>query len=96
MRPDRIGTMSARPRAGSPVPTAEPERPLSRGILLLGTVLTAAALVSLVTILGAYFLSLDASPTFYFVALWGFPVGFALMLVHMVLSMRHRRTARSG
>ncbi|WP_261625059.1 hypothetical protein [Nesterenkonia marinintestina] len=88
--------MSARPRAGAEAAVADRERPLSRGILLLGTVLTAAAFVSLVMILGAYFLSVEANPTFYFLALWGFPAGFALMLVHMVLSMRRRRTVRSG
>lgn len=70
--------------------------PFSRGVLLLGVCLTAAAFVSLVVILGAYFLSTTADPTFYALALWGFPAGFALLMLHMVLSARRRRAVRRG
>ncbi|GAA3059042.1 MULTISPECIES: hypothetical protein [Actinomycetes] len=63
----------------------------SRAVLLLGVIITAASAVALALILGLYFADAEPHPGLYFTALWGFPLGFTLMVVHLLESMRRRR-----
>lgn len=66
----------------------------ARVILFAGGVITAVASIALLTILVFYFADLTPHSWVYFAALWGFPAGFSLMILHMLLSIRGRRRRR--
>lgn len=68
----------------------------ARALLLAGVAITAASLLALLAILGLYFAGTDPHPALYFTALWGFPVGFTLMIVYMLLAMSRRRRRRAA
>lgn len=68
----------------------------ARALLLTGVVVTAASFLALLAILGLYFAGTDPHPALYFTALWGFPVGFTLMIVYMLLAMSRRRRRRAA
>ncbi|GAB3190778.1 hypothetical protein [Nesterenkonia suensis] len=63
----------------------------ARAVLFLGVAITAAAFVALVLILGLYFAEADPHPALYFTALWGFPLGFVLMITSVLQAMGRRR-----
>lgn len=73
-----------------------PARAAARAVLFLGVAITAVALVALGLILGLYFAEVEPHPALYFTALWGFPLGFALMVVHMLQAMGRRRRRRAA
>ena len=58
-------------------------------------VITAASFASLVLILGIYFAQGTPHPGLYWTALWGFPLGFALMCGYVLLSLGRRRRQRT-
>lgn len=68
----------------------------AHALLLTGVVITAASFLALLAILGLYFAGTDPHPALYFTALWGFPVGFTLMIVYMLLAMSRRRRRRAA
>ena len=51
---------------------------------------TAVSFVALLGLLAAYFFSWPAVPALYALAMFGLPVGFSLMLLHVVLSAVRR------
>lgn len=65
-------------------------------MLLAGVAITAASFLALLAILGLYFAGADPHPSLYFTALWGFPVGFTLMIVYMLMAMSRRRRRRTA
>lgn len=67
-----------------------------RALLVLGVIITAASFLALLVILGLYFTGADPHPALYFTALWGFPVGFTLMIVHVLYAMSRRRRRRAA
>lgn len=58
---------------------------------MLGVVITVLSFIALLTILGLYFAEVTPAASLYWVALWGFPVGFILMCVYLLLNIRGRR-----
>ena len=68
----------------------------ARAMLLAGVAITAASFLALLAILGLYFAEADPHPSLYFTALWGFPVGFTLMIVYMLMAMSRRRRRRTA
>ena len=68
----------------------------ARALLLAGVAITAASLLALVAILGLYFAEADPPPGLYFTALWGFPLGFTLMIAYMLMAMSRRRRRRTA
>ncbi|GAA1454945.1 hypothetical protein ACFP47_12160 [Nesterenkonia lacusekhoensis] len=68
----------------------------ARALLLAGVAITAASLLALVAILGLYFAEADPHPGLYFTALWGFPLGFTLMIAYMLMAMSRRRRRRTA
>ncbi|GAA1182899.1 MULTISPECIES: hypothetical protein [Nesterenkonia] len=72
-----------------------PAHAAARAVLFLGVAITAAAFVALALILGLYFAQADPHPALYFTALWGFPLGFALMIAHVLQAMGRRRRRRA-
>lgn len=69
--------------------------PVSRAALVLGVAITAISFVALLVILGLYFAQIVPHAALYWVALWGFPVGFALMCTYVLLSLGRRRRVRA-
>lgn len=67
-----------------------------RALLMLGVLITAASFLALLVILGVYFAGADPHPALYFTALWGFPVGFTLMVIHVLYAMSRRRRRRAA
>ncbi|WP_150461949.1 hypothetical protein [Nesterenkonia ebinurensis] len=65
--------------------------PVARTSLLLGVSITAASFAALLIILGLYFAEAIPHPGLYWAALWGFPVGFALMCLYLVANLKARR-----
>lgn len=65
--------------------------PFARAALVLAVVVTAAAFTSLMVILAVYFAQGTPHPGLYWTALWGFPLGFALMCVYVVTGPVRRR-----
>ena len=59
-------------------------------VLVAGVAVTAVSALALVALLAAYFLSWPASPALFALALFGLPVGFGLMLLHVVLGAVRR------
>lgn len=59
-------------------------------VLVLGVAVTAVSALALVALLVAYFLAWPASPALFALALFGLPVGFGLMLLHVVLGAVRR------
>ncbi|GAA4839795.1 hypothetical protein [Garicola koreensis] len=69
--------------------------PASRAVLFLAVASTAAAVVSVLLILGIYFAGVTPHPALFGTALWGLPVGFVLLCGYVVLDMRRRRRLRA-
>lgn len=69
--------------------------PISRAALVAAVTVTAASFAALLVILGIYFAQGTPHPGLYWTALWGFPLGFALMCVYVVLSLGRRRRLRA-
>jgi uncharacterized RDD family membrane protein YckC len=63
----------------------------ARVLLWSGGVITAAAAIALLVILALYFVQQDPPTGFYFTALWGFPLGFLLLIAYLLFSMNRRR-----
>ena len=59
-------------------------------VLVLGVTVTAVSFVALLGLLAAYFFSWPAVPALYALAMFGLPVGFSLMLLHVVLGAVRR------
>ncbi|MBE1515303.1 cell division protein CrgA [Nesterenkonia halotolerans] len=70
------------PRAASRAPAV---------LLWSGTVVAGVSGLALVAILVMYFLQNQPHPAVYAVGLWGLPLGFVLMLAHLMLSAGRRR-----
>lgn len=81
--------------SGSPAAQPAAAGPLSRAALILAVAVTAASFAALVLILGIYFAQGTPHPGLYWTALWGFPLGFSLMCVYVVLSLGRRRRLRT-
>lgn len=64
---------------------------LARVLLWSGAVITAAAAIALLVILALYFVQQDPPTGFYFTALWGFPLGFMLLIAYLLFSINRRR-----
>ncbi|NDK32740.1 hypothetical protein [Nesterenkonia haasae] len=64
---------------------------LSRASLVLGVIISAASFIALIAILGFYFAGTVPHPGFYWAALWGFPIGFVLMCVYLLINLGRRR-----
>lgn len=90
--PARVAAMSqttARPAPVSSAPAGD--RRSGRGVVLaLGVTVTAVSFIALLGLLAAYFFSWPAVPALYALALFGLPVGFALMVLHVVLGAVRR------
>lgn len=90
--PTRVAGMSqttARPAPSPSAPAAD--RRGGRGVVLvLGVTVTAVSFVALLGLLAAYFFSWPAVPALYALAMFGLPVGFSLMLLHVVLGAVRR------
>lgn len=69
--------------------------PISRTVLVIAVAVTAASFAALLLILGIYFAQGTPHPGLYWTALWGFPLGFSLMCVYVVLSVGRRRRLRT-
>lgn len=69
--------------------------PVSRAALVTAVIVTAASFAALLLILGIYFAQGTPHPGLYWTALWGFPLGFALMCLYMVLNLGRRRRLRT-
>lgn len=67
-----------------------------RALLMLGVLITAASFLALLLILGLYFAGAEPHPVLYFTSLWGFPVGFTLMVIHVLYAMSRRRRRRAA
>ncbi|MFC7403221.1 hypothetical protein [Citricoccus sp. GCM10030269] len=75
-------------------PPHHPENsPWLRVLLVAGAALTAVSFACLVLLLASYFLTITAWPVFYWFGLYGFPLGFALMLAFVVTKAVLRRRA---
>ena len=74
---------AAAPRT-APAAAGAPRR--GRALLTAGAVVTLASALSLVGVLVAYFLTWPVPPALLRVALFGLPVGFLLLIAHLVLS----------
>lgn len=87
--PTRVAGMSqttARPAPSPSAPAPAADRRGGRGVVLvLGVTVTAVSFVALLGLLAAYFFSWPAVPALYALAMFGLPVGFSLMLLHVVL-----------
>ncbi|TLP74060.1 hypothetical protein [Nesterenkonia sphaerica] len=64
---------------------------LARACLISGVTVTALSFAALLSILGFYFADSVPHASLYWIALWGFPAGFVLMCLHMVLNLKRRR-----
>lgn len=62
-----------------------------RAALSLGVIATAVSFIALLAILGSYFAGSVPHEGLYWLALWGFPAGFVLMCLYMVINLRKRR-----
>lgn len=68
---------------------------VSRAVLVIGVAITAVSFLALLLILGLYFGEIIPHASLYWITLWGFPIGFALMCIYVMLQLnRRRRTAR--
>jgi hypothetical protein len=65
---------------------------LSRASLILGVCVTALSFIALIAILVFYFSGMVPHAGLYWAALWGFPAGFVLMCLYIMLSLGRRRT----
>ncbi|MGJ9373106.1 hypothetical protein [Nesterenkonia sp. CF4.4] len=72
------------------VPRRSGSRP-AQALLWSGVVITALSGIALLVILSLYFMATDPHPAFYVAALWGFPLGFALLIAFLLLSVNRRR-----
>ncbi|MGJ9406071.1 hypothetical protein ACHABQ_07075 [Nesterenkonia aurantiaca] len=63
----------------------------AQALLWSGVVTTALSGIALLVILSLYFMETDPHPAFYVAALWGFPLGFALLIAFLLLSVNRRR-----
>ncbi|NYJ16043.1 hypothetical protein [Nesterenkonia sandarakina] len=62
-----------------------------QALLWSGVVITALSGIALLVILSLYFMQADPHPVFYGLALWGFPLGFALLVGFLLFSVNRRR-----
>ena len=86
--PTRVAGM---PRTSTlPAPAPADHRSGRGVVLVLGVAVTAVSALALVALLVAYFLAWPASPALFALALFGLPVGFGLMLLHVVLGAVRR------
>lgn len=67
-------------------PAADGGRPLRRVVLAAGAAVTAVGALSLLVVLVGYFLSWPSSPVLFGIALFGLPVGFVLLMLHLVMA----------
>ncbi len=90
--PTRVAGMSQTTARPAPAPSAPAaDRRGGRGVVLvLGVTVTAVSFVALLGLLAAYFFSWPAVPALYALAMFGLPVGFSLMLLHVVLGAVRR------
>ena len=90
--PTRVASMSQTTARPAPAPSAPAaDRRGGRGVVLvLGVTVTAVSFVALLGLLAAYFFSWPAVPALYALAMFGLPVGFSLMLLHVVLGAVRR------
>lgn len=61
-----------------------------------GAAVAAASFAAVLVILGFYFAGHTPPAVWFWVALWGFPVGFLLMCTAMMVSLVRRRRSRHG
>ena len=64
---------------------------LSRASLILGVIITTVSFFALIAILGFYFGGTVPHAGLYWAALWGFPVGFVLMCLYLLINLGRRR-----
>lgn len=90
--PTRVAGMPRTSTLPASAPAADPaDHRGGRGlVLVLGVAVTAVSALALVALLVAYFLAWPASPALFALALFGLPVGFGLMLLHVVLGAVRR------
>ena len=67
----------------------------AQALLWSGVVITALSGIALLVILSLYFMETDPHPAFYVAALWGFPLGFALLISFLLVSVNRRRRGAS-
>lgn len=65
--------------------------PAIRFATLAGALITAVSFASVLVILGFYFAQSTPHAVWYWIALWGFPVGFALVCASMLMALARRR-----
>lgn len=82
MSPSTTALRGANRRSGS--------RP-AQALLWSGVVITALSGIALLVILSLYFMETDPHPVFYVAALWGLPLGFALLVAFLLFSVTRRR-----
>lgn len=83
-------SLTARLRTMSSVPS-----PAARATLFVAVAITAAAVASVLLILGVYFAGGSPHPALFWAALWGLPAGFVLMCGYVGLDLRRRRRLRT-
>lgn len=66
-------------------------KPAARASLILGVTVTIISFAALLAILGLYFAETTPPASLYWAALWGFPAGFVLMCLHLLLTIGSRR-----
>lgn len=77
--------------SGASASTPPTTGPLPRAALLLAVVVMTVSFAALLIILALYFAQTTPHPVFYWLALWGIPVGFALMCIYMLMRLGGRR-----
>lgn len=90
----RPATSPQAPSGPGPAAGSSPESsPWLRALLIAGAALTAVSFAAMVLLLVSYFLQITAWPVFYWFGLFGLPLGFALMLVYVIVKAVLRRRA---
>lgn len=62
-----------------------------RVLLWVGVIVTLASFLATIALLVVYFVDAAQPPALFWLGLYAFPVGFALVLVYLVGSALHRR-----
>lgn len=89
----RPATSPQAPAGPGPAGSSPESSPWLRALLIVGAALTAVSFAAMVLLLASYFLQITAWPVFYWFGLFGLPLGFALMLVYVIVKAVLRRRA---
>lgn len=71
--------------------SVQEQSPALRALLYSGVAITVLSALGLALLLVSYFISLEPWPVFYWLGLFGLPLGFALMLGYVVAAAIARR-----